>query len=60
MFQNKNFQLKRMYSTSYDEKNKLWFGPDVPSLYNPKISAGQALLDKMRRHGSKIAQVNYL
>lgn len=46
-----------MFSTSYDEENKLWSGPDVMPLYNPKISLAAVALNSMKNFGPKIAQV---
>lgn len=47
----------KMFSTTYNEKEKLWCGRDIPSLYNPLISLAQPLLNSMNIFGSKIAQV---
>lgn len=46
-----------MYSTRYDETESIWYGPDIPPLYNPNINLAQALLNSMALFGSKIAQV---
>lgn len=46
-----------MYSTTFDEKAKLWYGRNVPPLYNPQDSLGQVLLNSMATFGNKIAQV---
>lgn len=46
-----------MYSTYFDEKEKLWHGSDIPPLYNPDISLAQALLNSMVAFAPKIAQV---
>lgn len=47
-----------MFSTTYDEKTKTWYGREIPPLYNEKISVAQALLSAMTNFGPKIAQVN--
>lgn len=47
-----------MVSTFYNEKEKLWYGPNKPPLYNPDISLAQALLNSMANFGPKIAQIN--
>lgn len=47
-----------MYSTTYNKEEKLWYGANIPPLYNPKVSIGQVLLNSMSMFGSKIAQVN--
>lgn len=49
-----------MNTTHYDAEKKLWRGNDSPSLFNPEISVGQALLKALEVHGSKIAQVKPL
>lgn len=46
-----------MFSPSFDKEKKLWYGPDIPALYNPHISIAQALLHSMSMFGSKIAEV---
>lgn len=51
------FELN-MFTTSYDEEEKLWSGPNVTPLYNPKISLAAVVLDSMGNFGPKIAQVN--
>lgn len=46
-----------MFTTNYDETNKLWSGLDIPPMYNPKISLAQVMLNALKTYGSKIAQV---
>lgn len=46
-----------MYSTRYDGVAKVWYGPDIPPLYNPNMNLAQALLSSMSIFGSKVAQV---
>lgn len=46
-----------MFSTIYNEKGKIWYGNDIPPLFNPKISLAQALLNSMTNYGPKVAQV---
>lgn len=46
-----------MNRTYYDAEKKLWRGNDLPPLFNPEISVGQAILKALEIHGSKIAQV---
>lgn len=47
-----------MFSSTYVKDEKLWYGPDIPSLYNPEINMAQALLHGMSTFGSKIAQIS--
>lgn len=47
-----------MFSTRYDEAEKLWYGPDIPPLHNPNINMAQSFLNAMSIFGPKIAQVN--
>lgn len=46
-----------MYGTNYNKEEKLWKGPGIPSLYNPKISLAQVVLQACKTYGPKIAQV---
>lgn len=46
-----------MYRTFYDKESKLWSGPDLPPLYNPKISIAQVIWRSLTAYGPKIAQV---
>lgn len=48
-----------MFSTTYNEEKKQFYGPDLPPLYNPQISVAQALLNSMSIFGSKLAQVKF-
>lgn len=52
-----NAQILKMFSTTFKQEN-LWFGRDIPPLYNPKISLAQVLFNAMAKYGTKIAQVN--
>jgi hypothetical protein len=45
------------YKTDFDETNKLWRGPDILPLFNPKITIGQAILDVAEVNATKICQV---
>lgn len=47
-----------MFLTQFNEPEKLWYGPDIPPLFNPNINLAQALLNSMSIFGSKVAQVN--
>lgn len=47
-----------MFLTRFNEAEKLWFGPDIPPLFNPNINLAQALLNSMSIFGSKTAQVS--
>lgn len=47
-----------MFGTTFDKKTKLWRGPDILPLYNPKVSIAQVLLNAMTTYGPKIAQVS--
>lgn len=51
-------QKVNMFSTRFDVDKTLWYGPDIPPLYNPSINLAQALLSSMSIFGSKIAQVS--
>ena len=51
----KLFELKSL--KMYDQKEKMWYGRDIPLLYNPKINIAQALFNAMNIFGSKVAQV---
>lgn len=44
--------------TTYDSKRKIWEGPNIKHLYNPKVSLGQVILNMLTMHGPKIAQVS--
>lgn len=46
-----------MNSTFYDKEAKLWYGRDIPPLYNPEISVAQALIRAMIKCSPQIAQV---
>lgn len=45
--------------TKYDAEAKLWEGPKIKQLYNPKLSIGQVILNMLTLHGPKIAQVSH-
>lgn len=47
-----------MYKTTFNEKEKLWYGPKIAPLHNPKISLAQALFGAMKNYGPKVAQVS--
>ncbi|XP_055298411.1 uncharacterized protein LOC129566474 [Sitodiplosis mosellana] len=47
-----------MFTTKYDEKNKVWSGLDIPPTYNSKISVAQVMLNALKTYGSKIAQIS--
>lgn len=49
--------FKMEMKTFFDEENKLWKGEDIPLLYNPEISLGQALFKSFNVFGPKVAQV---
>lgn len=46
-----------MYSTFYASELKIWKGPNILPLYNPKISLAQVLLSALTTYGPKVAQV---
>lgn len=46
-----------MLSTSYNKEVKIWYGRDMPPLYNPNINVAHALFNAMNIYGSKVAQV---
>lgn len=46
-----------MLSTSYNKEEKIWYGRDMPPLYNPNINVAHALFNAMNIYGSKVAQV---
>lgn len=43
--------------TAYDEKNKLWTGPRIESLYNPKVSLGQVIAASLARRPDNVGQI---
>lgn len=47
----------KMFASTYNEAEKLWYGPEIPPLYNPNINLAQALLNAMSIFGPKVAQV---
>lgn len=49
-----------MFSTRYNEAEKLWYGSDLPPLYNPSVSIAQVVLNSLSVFGSKVAQVKKL
>ena len=49
-----------MFSTKFDQENKVWSGQNVVPTYNPKVSVAQVLLAALSTYGSKIAQVHAL
>lgn len=46
--------------TKYDPDLKLWEGPKIKHLYNPKVSIGQVILNMLSLHGPKIAEVSLI
>lgn len=48
-----------MFRTDFDENTKLWSSVDIPPIFNTNVSMGQILLELMRLHGSKVAQVSF-
>lgn len=51
-------QVMKMFSTTFNNQEKLWCGRDIPPLYNPNISLAQVLFNAMAKYGTKTAQVN--
>lgn len=46
-----------MFSTKFDERNKLWGGANVPPLFHPKLSLGHAILWRLKKNPNKVSQV---
>lgn len=46
-----------MFSTKFDEKNKVWRGANVPTLFHPKLSLGHAILWRLQKNPNKVSQV---
>lgn len=44
--------------TKYNAEQKLWEGPEIKSLFNPKVSIGQVIIRMLSMHGPKIAQAS--
>lgn len=47
-----------MLRTTYDANAKLWSGPKVPAMFNPKTSIAHAILKALANFGPKIAQIS--
>lgn len=54
-----NVKHTELFGTTFDNEAKLWSGPDILPLYNPKISIGQVVLNAMATFGSRVAQVKF-
>lgn len=46
-----------MYRTTFDQKTKIWYGPNTVPHYNPNVSVGQVLLHALGKCPNKIGQV---
>ncbi|XP_037052137.1 4-coumarate--CoA ligase 1-like isoform X2 [Bradysia coprophila] len=46
-----------MWNTTFDEKNKVWKGNDLPSC-DPNLSIASVILNSLKSGGSEIAQIN--
>lgn len=44
--------------TKFNATEKIWMGPEIKPLFNPKVSIGQVIIRMLSMHGPKIAQVN--
>lgn len=44
--------------TKFNAEQKLWEGPQIKSLFNPKVSIGQVIVKMLFMHGTKIAQAS--
>lgn len=44
--------------TKYNPVEKLWEGPLIKPLFNPKVPIGQVIINMLSMHGPKIAQVS--
>lgn len=49
--------IKMSFSTNYDEKEKLWRGPEIVSLCDANTSLSELLMKALSTYGSKTAQV---
>lgn len=49
-----------MSQTNFDEEEKIWSAPHTPTVFNPKISMGHAILWSMERSPNKIIQVKHV
>lgn len=49
----------KMYTTVYDEKEKLWTGLCKVPFYNENLSVGQAILHSLESSPNKIGQVSF-
>lgn len=47
-----------MLRTSYDANKKIWSGPAITPIYNPKTSIGPVVLQALANFGPKIAQIS--
>lgn len=46
--------------TKFNSDEKLWEGPKIKPLFNPKVSMGRVILSMLSMHGPKIAQVQFI
>lgn len=44
--------------TRFDAATKTWFGPTVPSIFNPEVNFGSAIFQLLSQTPSKIIQIN--
>lgn len=49
-----------MNDLTFDEKQKLWTSVDTPPHFNQNVSLGQVMLNSLKSHGTRVAQVRFL
>lgn len=53
------FSVMLEIDTKFDPVEKLWEGPRIKPLFNPKVAIGQVIINMLSMHGQKVAQVSY-
>lgn len=48
---------EKMFRTTYDEREKLWYGPQIKMKWTKESSLGSKILSSLRLYGPNIAQV---
>lgn len=48
-----------MYRTSFNKERKEWSGPMAETVFNPKTSVGNVILNLLAVNDSRIAQVRW-
>lgn len=49
-----------MFHTKFNKDTSVWSSAGIPPIFNTNNSMGNILVELMRLHGSRIAQVCYL